>query len=60
MASMWRLSISSVNDLERDPESGASWEPISFKGTCPGKISHHRAAVFGNNVVIFGGIKDYD
>jgi len=24
----------------------------------PGNISHHKAAVFGSQVVVFGGIKD--
>mmetsp|Transcript_1266 Transcript_1266/g.2291 ORF Transcript_1266/g.2291 Transcript_1266/m.2291 type:complete len:474 (-) Transcript_1266:82-1503(-) len=60
MLNMWRLSIDSVKDLMDDPECGAAWEPVNFKGVMPGNISHHRPAVFGHSVVIFGGIKDYD
>jgi hypothetical protein len=26
----------------------------------PSNISHHKSAVFGNSVVIFGGINDYE
>lgn len=37
-----------------------SWEAVNFKGTAPGKLSHHKPAVFGHSVVIFGGINDYD
>jgi len=29
---------------------------VSQKGTIPGKISHHKAAVFDHKAVIFGGI----
>jgi len=60
MGNMWRLSISSVEELQQDPSTSASWESVQFKGTPPGKISHHKPAVFGSCVVIFGGIKDYD
>lgn len=60
MGNMWRLSITSVRDLEADPESGAAWEQVQFKGKSPGKISHHRSVVFGNSVVIFGGNNEYD
>lgn len=43
-----------------DPSYGVSWEPVNTKGHNPGKLSHHRPAVFGHSVVIFGGINDYD
>jgi hypothetical protein len=60
MPTMWRLSISSVKHLEEDPDCGAQWEVVNTKGVSPGKISHHTAAVIGNKVLVFGGIKDYD
>ena len=38
---------------------GVSWEPVPMKGNKqPGCISHHKAAVFGSKVYIFGGIKE--
>lgn len=43
-----------------DPDYGVAWEPITPKGANPGKISHHKPAVFGQSVVVFGGIKDYE
>lgn len=44
-----------------DAEHGASWEPVPFKGqVVPGNISHHRPAVFGSSVVVFGGINGTD
>ena len=36
------------------------WETVTTKGTGPGRISNHRAVVFGNSVIIFGGKKDFD
>lgn len=60
MNNMWKMSISGIQELMEDPESGVSWEPVNFKGTVPGNISHHKPAVFGLSVVIFGGINDFD
>jgi len=62
MANMWRLSISGIHSLIEDPDYGVTWEPVAFKGqgVHPGKISHHKPAVFGHTVVVFGGINDYD
>lgn len=57
---MWKLSISGVEELENDPNYGVQWEPVKEKGTVPGKISHHKAAVFGNQVVIYGGMTGID
>ena len=37
-------------------DAGVQWESVSQKGTIPGKISHHKAAVFDHKAVIFGGI----
>jgi leucine-zipper-like transcriptional regulator 1 len=34
------------------------WEPVTAKGTIPGKISHHKPCVFGSSVVVFGGISE--
>ena len=33
---------------------------VQQKGTIPHNISHHRPAVFGQHVVVFGGIVDND
>ena len=62
MSNMWRLSISGIHELMSDPEYGVQWEPIEFKGqgALPGKISHHKPAVFGHTVVIFGGNNEFD
>ena len=45
-----------------DPDYGVQWEPITFKGNGPqpGKISHHKPAVFGHTVLIFGGNNEFD
>lgn len=60
MGNMWKLNINSVEELLQDPECGATWESVSCKGDEPGKISHHKAAVFGSSVVVFGGMKSFD
>jgi len=60
MGNMWRLSINGVLELQDDATYGVSWEPVVEKGTPPGKISHHKAAVFGNQVCIFGGMAGID
>lgn len=57
---MWKLSISGVEELQNDPNYGVQWEPVKEKGILPGKISHHKAAVFGNQVVIYGGMSGID
>ena len=58
MGNMWRLSINGVTELAEDPEYGVAWEPVTTRGNAPGKISHHKPAVFGSSVVCFGGITD--
>ena len=60
MGNMWRLSVSGVHELINDPEYGVSWESIKCSGTEPGNISHHKPAVFGHSVVLFGGIVNSD
>ena len=55
MGNMWRLSVSGVAELNDDPDYGVAWEPIQCKGVVPGNISYHKPAVFGHEVVIFGG-----
>jgi len=60
MSNMWRLSISGIAGLIEDPQFGVSWEPVNCKGQQPGKISHHKSALFGHSVVFFGGISDND
>ena len=60
MGNMWRLSVNGIQELMDDPDYGVSWEPIQCKGALPGNISHHKTAVFGHTVVIFGGIIDHD
>ena len=57
---MWKLSLDGIRELMHDSDYGASWEPVSFKGNAPGLLSHHKTAVFGHSVVIFGGIRDYN
>ena len=43
-----------------DSECGVSWELVQQKGNPPTSISHHKPAVFGQHVVVFGGITDGD
>ena len=43
-----------------DPEYGVSWEPVQCKGAVPGYISHHKPAIFGHSVVMWGGIVNAD
>lgn len=57
---MWRLSIQGIQGLIEDPQYGVSWEPVTCKGQPPGKLSHHKSALYGHSVVFFGGISDYD
>ena len=57
---MWKLSIKGLLELLDDSQYAISWEPVVCKGTVPPNISHHKAAVFGNSVIIFGGINDYE
>ena len=58
MNNMWRVLLSGVMELQDDPEYGVSWEPIMARGSVPGKISHHKPAVFGSSVVCYGGITE--
>ena len=62
MSNMWRLSISGIHELMNDPECGVQWESITPKGqgALTGKISHHKPAVFGHTVVVFGGNNEFD
>jgi hypothetical protein len=60
MGNMWKMSIGGVHELMDDPENGVCWETVNCKGTIPGKISHHKAAVFGLSVIVFGGIDCLD
>ena len=60
MGNMWRLSVSGLTELMNDPDYGVAWETVKCTGTIPGNISHHRPAVFGNSVVVFGGILNAD
>jgi hypothetical protein len=57
---MWKLSVNGLREIVKDSEYPVSWEPVVCKGTVPNNISHHKSAVFGNSVVIFGGINDYE
>ena len=43
-----------------EPESNVSWEIVQQKGNVPKNISHHRPAVFGQHVIVFGGLVDGD
>ena len=60
MGNMWKMSISGIHELMDDPENGVCWEAVNCKGTTPGKISHHKSAVFGLSVIVFGGIDCLD
>ena len=60
MNNMWKLSVNGLREIVKDSEYPVSWEPVVCKGTVPNNISHHKSAVFGNSVVIFGGINDYE
>ena len=52
--------MSGCSELMSDPDYGVSWEQVNCSGTIPGNISHHRPAVFGHSVVVFGGILNSD
>lgn len=57
MSSMWKLSVSAIEELMEDSEYGVSWTPVTCTGANqPGRISHHKPVVFGSSVVIFGGL----
>lgn len=58
--SMWRLNLSALQNLHQDPFCQVSWEPITPKGTGPGKISHHTAASNEDCAIIYGGLKGED
>jgi hypothetical protein len=60
MGNMWRLSVNGVSELQEDPEYGVAWEPITARGSLPGKISHHTSAVMGASVICYGGINMSD
>ena len=54
---MWKINLQGIEELQHDTNYGVTWEPIKEKGQAPGRISHHKAAVLGNCVVVFGGIQ---
>lgn len=56
MSNMWKLSLPGIEELAGDCNYGVTWEAVKEKGTPPGKISHHKAVVFNNKVLIFGGM----
>ena len=56
MANMWKLSLPGVEELANDSNYGVQWEPVKDRGQTPGKISHHKAVVFGSSVIIYGGM----
>ena len=60
MSNMWKMNIDGIQELMEDPEYGVAWESVNCKGTVPGNISHHKTAVFGLNVIVFGGISCLD
>ena len=55
---MWRIHLGALSDLALHNDAGVTWECVQQKGTLPGNISHHKAAVFGLKAVIFGGIQN--
>ena len=58
---MWKLKVNGVKELIDDPDYGVTWEPVTQKGNAiPSKISHHKPAIFGHSVVIFGGKNDFE
>jgi uncharacterized protein related to proFAR isomerase len=60
MSNMWKMNIDGIKELMDEPETDIAWEPVNCKGTNPGNISHHKTAVFGLNVIVFGGIQGLD
>lgn len=50
--------MGALNELALHSDSGVMWESVKQSGTAPGKISHHRAAIFDHKAVIFGGIQN--
>ena len=58
---MWRVNISGIKALLRDPYYPVEWEPIKLEGKNPGKISHQKAFVISQqNVLVYGGLKGED
>ena len=55
---MWRIHLGALQDLALHSDTNVQWEAVTQKGTLPGNISHHKAAVFGHKAVIFGGIQN--
>ena len=60
LSTMWRLSISGCDNLRLHKDTSVMWENVKMKGTVPGNLSHHKAAVFGHSAVMFGGILNND
>ena len=56
MSNMWKMSIGGIQELMEDPDHNISWEPVKCSGPSPGNISHHKTAVFGLSVIVYGGI----
>jgi len=56
MSNMWRMSIGGIQELMEDPDHNVSWELVKCSGAIPGNISHHKTAVFGLSVIVYGGI----
>jgi hypothetical protein len=56
MDNMWRVSISEILSHLNDSEFPVSWEVVTPKGKGPGPISHHTTVVFGDKMILVGGL----
>lgn len=52
---MWRLDLNDLQKLMEDPFYPCQWELINFKGSGPGRISHHTCGVSGDKMILIGG-----
>lgn len=56
MDNMWRVSITEILSHLNDSEFPVSWEVVTPKGKGPGPISHHTTVVFGDKMILVGGL----
>ena len=61
IATMWRVNLNGILQLQQDPYYPVEWELVQTSGREPGKISHHTASVLNaKDVLIYGGQKGED
>ena len=57
LENMWRLNLDGIERLIEDPYENVSWELIFCKGAGPQRISHHTCGVYGDKMILVGGLQ---